>query len=269
MQAFARECADNAPPGKLNAAAVVEAYLYHAFHEWDLRYLRRPAVLQDVQGAVARSVGHPGCRPMQSWVVACFDVPMSWTHIGRLWTNGEPHLAIDGDLRQHWHGYDDEVYERLVTTLAAEPVSIPVGSATAALLGDGVVRDDSWMEVFTATDGRIAIIQAGGSDYRTCVAAALSYPLDADDLVADLEVPSGNIALFSSACEGVGEGSMELIAPRPGEVPAEHGWPSPELDTGLLVPASSTLYQVRSRSYTKLDEGGCFARWLLIPVMTD
>ncbi|GAA1637136.1 hypothetical protein ACFQY4_18995 [Catellatospora bangladeshensis] len=194
---------------------------------------------------------------------------MSWTHVGRLWTNGEPYLAIDGDLRQHWHGADDETYEQLVTTLAAEPVSIPVGSATAALLGDGVVRDDSWMEVFTAANGHIAIIQAGGPDYRTSVAAALSYPLGADDLAADIEVPSGHIALFSSACDGVGEGSMELYGPRPGQVPTEHGWAPRELATGLLLPASSPLYRVRSRSYTELDEGGCFARWLLIPATTD
>ncbi|GAA5190145.1 hypothetical protein GCM10023322_44600 [Rugosimonospora acidiphila] len=194
---------------------------------------------------------------------------MSWLHIGRLWTNGEPYLAVDSDLRRHWHGSDDEVYEQLIVALSAEQTSISVGSATAALLGDGVVRDDSWMEVFTAADGRIAVIQAGGPDYRTAVTAALSYPIDADDLDGDLGVPSGEIALFSSACDGVGENSMELIAPRPGPIPAEHGWPSPELDTGLLLSASSPRYRLRSRSYTELDHVGCFARWLLIPATID
>ena len=150
-----------------------------------------------------------------------------WTHIGRLWSNGEPFLAIDARLRGAWLGYSNDDFDRIVD-LGAEPTGLPVGTVDAALIGgDGVVRDDSWIEVFESGHGAIAAVQASGEHYRQ--------------------------ALFEPA--------------RPGPVPAEHGWPTPGEDPGLLIPTGGrTRYAFRVRWYTKLDDGeSCFARWLLLP----
>ncbi len=101
-----------------------------------------------------------------------------WVHVGRLWTNGEPFLAMDAALRQQWRGGSDEdLFEDRIVGLGPEVSSIRVGTATALFVGgDGVVRDDSWMEVLEADDGALAIVQAAGLDYRHVVAQALDYP---------------------------------------------------------------------------------------------
>ncbi|ATO13624.1 hypothetical protein CO540_07080 [Micromonospora sp. WMMA2032] len=66
---FARHCAETAPPGSLNAAAVADAHLEFAY-ESGIAHLRSPAVLHEIRGAVARSVGHPDHRPVHGWVQA-------------------------------------------------------------------------------------------------------------------------------------------------------------------------------------------------------
>ena len=102
--------------------------------------------------------------------------------------------------------------------------SIPVDAGRAVFVADGVVRDDSWMEVFEAASGLAAIVQASGP-----------Y-------------------------------SMPLLAARPGIVPPVHGPPpSHGVDPGLLFLSARTAYKLKVRLYTELDEGNCFARWLLIP----
>jgi hypothetical protein len=64
---------------------------------------------------------------------------------------------------------------------SARRTSITVGTGRAAVAGaDGVVRDDSWMEVFEAASGRVAIVQASGPDHPDALTRALEYP-DADD----------------------------------------------------------------------------------------
>src|ERR1051325_4482556 len=96
----------------------------------------------------------------------------TWVHVGRLWTNGKPFLAVDAALREQWRGGSDEdLYEERILGLGPAVTSIAVGAAMAVLVGgDGVVRDDSWMEVFEASDGALAIVQASGSDYRRVIA---------------------------------------------------------------------------------------------------
>jgi hypothetical protein len=97
-----------------------------------------------------------------------------WTHIGRLWANGEPYIAVDFGIRHRWLGFSqDEHFDRIVN-LGPDEAGIMFGEQMAAVVGaDGVVRDDSWMEVFESTDGTVAIIQAAGDDYRHILAAAL------------------------------------------------------------------------------------------------
>src|SRR5689334_12171310 len=110
-----------------------------------------------------------------------------WVHIGRLWTNGDPFLAVDAAFRSAWRGFSEEQYDEIVH-LGPQHTSVAVGAGRAVLVGaDGVVGDDSWMEVFEAEDGALAVVQAAGLDYRQVVASALAYP-DTDDDEGDLLV---------------------------------------------------------------------------------
>jgi hypothetical protein len=87
---------------------------------------------------------------------SAFSVPNSrmrrrgpWEHIGRLWTNGDPFLAVDAALRSTWRGFSNDDYDLVVTLSPEEDTSVPVGAGRGILVGaDGVVGDDSWMEVF-------------------------------------------------------------------------------------------------------------------------
>ncbi|NUW44979.1 hypothetical protein [Nonomuraea rhodomycinica] len=188
-----------------------------------------------------------------------------WVHVGQLWTNGDPFLAVDASLRDAWRGFSDNQYDDIVD-LGPEDTSIPVGAGWAALVGaDGVVRDDSWMEVFQAEDGGIGIVQASGPDYPRVLTEALRHP-DTDDEDGDpLVVRSGKLALFSAACDGTGAHSQPLAPARPGPVPPAHGRPPHGDDPGLLISTMYTTFAFKVRWYTRLDDESCFARWLLTP----
>lgn len=189
-----------------------------------------------------------------------------WTHIGRLWTNGEPYLAMDSGIRHRWLGFSQDEYFDRIVELGPDETGIMVGEQLAAVIGaDGVVRDDSWMEVFESSAGTIAIVQASGEDYPHTLAVGLRYAEDPADPCTQIDVSSGELAIFSAACDGSGEHSMTLLPARVGDAPTKHGKPSREPDTGLLLTARSTTYRVTTRSYTELDDSSCFARWLLTP----
>jgi hypothetical protein len=86
-------------------------------------------------------------------------------HVGRLWTNGEPFLAVDATLRDAWQGFSGDQFSQVVG-LGPEDTSIAVGNGRAAVVGaDAVVRDDIWMEVFEAASGRA--VQGAGRTIRT------------------------------------------------------------------------------------------------------
>ncbi|MGC4821832.1 hypothetical protein [Micromonospora sp. DT63] len=192
-------------------------------------------------------------------------VQTSWTHIGRLWTNGEPYLAVDAAARRFWRGMSNDEYDRIVG-MTPEETSIAVAGSTALLVGaDGVVRDDSWMEVFESAEGTLAIVQASGTDYRRTLESALNYPSAIGDVGDALNIPSGDLAIFSAALDGTGEHAMALSPRQPGPPPAEHGPPSREPNKGLLLRADSNGYTLRVRWYTEIDDQSCFARWLLLP----
>jgi hypothetical protein len=189
-----------------------------------------------------------------------------WIHVGRLWTNGEPFLAVDAALRDAWQGFSNVGLEQVVG-LGPKDTSVPVGAARAVVVGgDGVVRDDSWIEVFEASSGRVAFVQASGPDYPDVLTRALGYP-DVEDEDGDtLKVSSGELAIFSAAVDGAGPHSVPVLTAQPGPVPPVHGPPSREMDPGLLFSTAHTAYKLKVRWYTELDGDNCFARWLLIPV---
>lgn len=148
-----------------------------------------------------------------------------------------------------------------------QDTSIPVGTGRAILVGgDGEVRDDSWIEVFVAAGGLVAIVQAAGRDYLDVLARALGYP-DVDDQAGDtLKVNSGELAIFSAVFDGSGPYSVPFLPAQPGPVPPGHGPPSDEAGQGLRLSTMYCAYKLKVRRYTELDQGECFAQWLLIPV---
>lgn len=191
-----------------------------------------------------------------------------WTHVGRLWSDGGPFLAVDAALRGSWHGFSGDDYDQVVG-LGWQNTSLRVGTGRAALVGgDAVVRDDSWVEVFEAETGVVAIVQASGHDYAEVLASALGgYPVAEDDDGEPLTVRSGELAVFNAALDGAGPYSGSWVNARPGPVPPVHGPPpSREVkDPCLLLSTSHTGYKLKVRWYTELGDDSCFARWLLIP----
>ncbi len=190
-----------------------------------------------------------------------------WDHVGRLWSNGEQFLAIDSAGLSDWRGNTDGEFDRTVH-LTWRETGLTVGSRMAALVGgDGVVGDDSWVEVFRGESGALAFVQAEGPDYRRVLAAALEYPDDQDLEGVMIEVRSGELAVFTAAADGDGEFASPFGQVRPGPVPAKHDSPPRGVDPGLLIGTDGvTVYRLKVRWYTTLDDESCFARWLLMPV---
>jgi hypothetical protein len=193
-------------------------------------------------------------------------MPLSWTHVGRIWTNGEPFLAMDAPLREHWHGgTDEDAYDRLCH-LGWEVMSVPVGPGRAALVGtDGVVGDEGWLEVFTSEHGGLAVVQVSGADYGSLLATALGFPTDEDTPGDVIEVDSGDLALFSAAVDGTGPDGAELVPASQGPPPVTNPPTSRNVEPGLLLAVDKGEYTLRVRWYTELGDDGCFARWLLLP----
>ena len=109
------------------------------------------------------------------------------------------------------------------------------------------MRDDSWMEVFEAAGGQVAIVQAAGPDYPDALGRALEYPDADDEDGGTLNVPGGELAIFSAAADGTGPYSMPLLTARPGTVPSVHGPPAAgKVDPGLLFPSARTAYGSKS-----------------------
>jgi hypothetical protein len=194
-----------------------------------------------------------------------------WDHVGRLWTFGEPFLAVDAGIRSAWRGFSDDTYFGQVVDMGPRDTGISVGAARGLLVGsDGLVSDEGWVEVFLSDDGSIALVHVGGPDYRRVLEEALEYPHDKDHVGETLAVPSRELSIFSAALDGGGPHSAPLADARPGPVPVEEdGPPGRESPPGLLVRTAVTRYQLKVRWYTELDEDSCFARWLLIPTLGE
>ncbi|GAB2825521.1 hypothetical protein GCM10027176_32490 [Actinoallomurus bryophytorum] len=191
---------------------------------------------------------------------------LSWTHVGRIWTNGEPFLAMDARLREHWHGGTDEDAFEEICDLGWEVTGLPVGPDRAALVGtDGVVGDEGWLEVFTAGHDALAVVQVSGADYGSLLGTALGFPTGEDTPGDVIEVGSGALALFSAALDGTGPDGAELVRADPGPPPVTRPRTPRGIAPGLLVAMDRGAYTLRVRWYTELGDDGCFARWLLMP----
>ena len=191
-------------------------------------------------------------------------MPPAWTHVGRFWTNGEPFLALDGDLLPSWRGLSDQAYEALVPQLDYRLTGIPLGASTAAVvLTDPEIGDEGWLEVFRGDDGSVAVVQASAGDYRGTLDAALAFP-STDDQVGDLvTVPSGRLAFISAALDGTGEDGAFLLPESPGPTPSSDRLErdaATDASPLLVVPPGAFRLSVLWR--TELYEDAAFARWL-------
>ena len=191
-------------------------------------------------------------------------MPPTWTHVGRCWTNGEPFLALDGDLLPSWHGQTDQAYEALVPQLDYQLTGIRVGAGTAAIvLTDPEIGDEGWLEVFRGDDGSIAVVQASAADYRGTLDAALAFPAAHDQVGAVVSVPSGRLAFISAALDGIGEDGAFLLPESPGPTPSSNRLTddaATDASPLLVVPPGSFRLSVLWR--TEVYEEAVFARWL-------
>jgi len=170
-----------------------------------------------------------GARLRRALAAGYWTNARPWVHIGRLWTNGDPFLAVDASLRSAWHGVSNDDYDQVVGLSPEEGTSVLVGAGRGLLVGaDRVVRDDSWMEVFATKSGLVAVVQASGPDYPDILARALAYPVEDDQDGDELTADSGQLAIFSAAADGTGRYSGPWTSARPGPVPDLHGPPSSE-----------------------------------------
>ncbi|MGY2066319.1 hypothetical protein [Blastococcus sp. SYSU DS0619] len=191
-------------------------------------------------------------------------MPRTWTHVGRCWTDGEPFLALDGELLPSWRGLSDQAYEALAPRLDYSLTGIPVGAGTAALvLTDPEIGDEGWLEVFRAEDGSIAVVQADAGDYRGTLDAALAFPAGDEQTGETVSVPSGRLAFISAALDGTGENGAFLLPESPGPTP-DSAVPDEDAATDtsplLVVPPGAFRLSVRWR--TELYADAVFARWL-------
>jgi hypothetical protein len=79
-------------------------------------------------------------------------------------------------VRAAWRGFTEDHFEQIIG-MARHETGVPVSPGRAVLVGtDGVVRDDSWVDVFMHASGSIALVQASGPDYPWALTEALSFP---------------------------------------------------------------------------------------------
>ena len=79
----------------------------------------------------------------------------SWVHIGRLWTNGEPYLAVDAELRMAWRGWSDDYREALLAALdfphdqdeVGESLSVPSGKLAVFSAAVDDIRFARWLQI--------------------------------------------------------------------------------------------------------------------------
>ena len=191
-----------------------------------------------------------------------------WTHVGTLWTNGQPFLALDSALLSAWRGYSDEHYDRLVHR-GPEVTSIAVDTGTAALIStDGTVYDEGWLQVYRADGPRIAVVQAAGRDYAKALATALAYPAAEDEPGDTVSITSSTLVILDACIDGDGEHSAPILPEAPGPSPTHWSRYGTEFaETGglrLTVPPST--YRLSVRWLTEVpDTDVCFARWILQP----
>jgi len=171
-------------------------------------------------------------------------------------------LVADSLVAAGWHGYDETEYERVIDRPQGVD-AFAVGAGAGVLIGDGVVRDDSWIEVFASSDGGFAAVQAAGADYAATLRAALAVAQDYET-GPTLLAPSGTVVVISSASDGSGDDAQPLAPARPGPDPRDHPWPDAGAEYGLSIEVPAGSYAVSGTWYTELADG-CYARWRFLP----
>jgi hypothetical protein len=184
-------------------------------------------------------------------------------YVGKVYTNGDVFFAMDATLRPSWRGHTDDAYDE-ICHLDDDVTSIPVGRGSAALVAiDGRPNDEGWIEVFTSARDTITFVFAPGQDYPTALAAALGrwhHDSRGGDVIA---VHSGQLAIFSAACDGDGPYSSEFVTARPAPLPDTPAPMSPGPDPGLLLKLAQGDYRFDAEPYVELSDDLRFGRWTL------
>jgi hypothetical protein len=192
---------------------------------------------------------------------------VAWTHLGRVWTNGEPLLAVDAGQAAAW---SSDRFDELID-LGADAARVPVGDGMAAIIsGDRTVNDEGWIEVFGNDQDHLAFLHASGHPYDRVLHAGLAYPTGQDTDGGAVPLPSGELVVFSAAVDGAGSFSAPLVRAAPGPTPLAYrpvssSTPAVEATAGLAVSLRPGVYQLRVRWRTDLPDDAAFARWLLVP----
>ncbi|GAA1633672.1 hypothetical protein [Catellatospora bangladeshensis] len=101
MHAFARECAEQAPGGSLNAAIIAEAHFEHTGEVRSSRVLRDQEYVDRVLWAIARSAGHPDFQPVHGWVSALGYLTAAASLVGRHREAAELFSALGNRVNPH------------------------------------------------------------------------------------------------------------------------------------------------------------------------
>jgi hypothetical protein len=187
----------------------------------------------------------------------------AWTHIGRAWSNGEPFLALDGDLVPEWRATRDQC--DALFSLSWSAATIRLHSGTAGIINfDGTVNDCGWLELFRNTHNQIAIVQAVGSPYPDVLRQALAYPPEQDDATV-VVCPSGTLVVWSSTLDGLEHAGSWLQDARAGQSPMAWDAGGTRYMGGVRISHAADHYRLRIRSATELGRDRTFARWTLRP----
>ncbi|MEV6375393.1 hypothetical protein [Micromonospora musae] len=110
--AFARECAEAAPPGAGNAVLVVEAHLEESMEAIDVvrrrEHLRGPQVTAEIQAAAERSVSHEDFRHTYGWVAVRSTFAMAFHLMGDYRAARDQFEALGPYTDQAMFGYHGE-----------------------------------------------------------------------------------------------------------------------------------------------------------------
>ena len=131
--------------------------------------------------------------------------------MGQLWSNGETFFAIDRLLMPSWHGCSGGDYERLIVPLSWDaPSVLSINGLAAGLLPyDSLIYDEGWLEVFRRGD-EIAVIQCGDERYGDGLRDMLAST-NVEEFGDPFEIPSGELALATTALDGAGSFSSPLL----------------------------------------------------------
>jgi hypothetical protein len=185
-------------------------------------------------------------------------------HIGRIWSNGEPLLAMDASLLAAWRSSEDQLVPIMSSGWDVTSGRID-GEDIGVVRFDATVNDSGWLELFKYANEQVVIVQAVGTPYRQVLDAALAFQSESDGNGSYVETRSGALVIWSSTLDGASDAASWLQVEEPGVPPEDWSESSTQHKGGLKIRVKSARYRLVARSMTELWEDASFARWKLAP----